>query len=247
MIFRRGIFVTLCRKLSQGNFFVLCFRKLPVAKKIMDERGGYGVIKIFRRKLFVSICRKLPQGNILCCVSESFRLRKTLWITRGGIKIFRRKLSCLTVPKSSQGNPSVLCLRNFPAATKNLDRRTGGDIKIFRRKCFLFQSAEKFRKGTLLCCVSENSRWRKTQWIRRWGIKISRRRTFVSLCQKFSQLNLFVLRFRKLPVAKNSMDKKVVYQDFPSKNFCLTMPNSFVGEPFCAVFQKKSGSEKGYG
>ena len=35
--------------------------------------------------------------------------------------------------------------------------------------------------------------------------------------------------------------------DFPSKIFCLTVPEKFVGEPFCAVFQKISGSEKVYG
>ena len=34
------------------------------------------------------------------------------------------------------------------------------------------------------------------------------------------------------------------YQDFPSKVFCLTVPKNFVGEPFCAVFQEISGSEK---
>ena len=32
--------------------------------------------------------------------------------------------------------------------------------------------------------------------------------------------------------------------DFLSKIFCLTVPKKFVGEPFCAVFQKISGSEK---
>ena len=37
------------------------------------------------------------------------------------------------------------------------------------------------------------------------------------------------------------------YQDFPSENFCLTVPNSFVVEYFCAVFHKNSGSEKLYG
>ncbi len=35
-----------------------------------------------------------------------------------------------------------------------------------------------------------------------------------------------------------------MYQDFPSKIFCLRMPKKFIGEPFCAVFQKTSGSEK---
>ena len=29
--------------------------------------------------------------------------------------------------------------------------------------------------------------------------------------------------------------------------FSLTVPQHFVGEPFCAVFQKNSGSEKVYG
>ena len=33
------------------------------------------------------------------------------------------------------------------------------------------------------------------------------------------------------------------YQDFPSK-LCLTVPKTFVGEPFCAAFQKISGSQK---
>ena len=28
---------------------------------------------------------------------------------------------------------------------------------------------------------------------------------------------------------------------------CLAVPKNFVGEPFCAVFQKNSGSEKVYG
>ena len=56
-----------------------------------------------------------------------------------------------------------------------------------------------------------------------------------------------MLRLRNHPVAKNSMDNKGCYQDFPSKNFCLTMPNSFVGEHFCAVFQRDSGEEKDYG
>ena len=35
--------------------------------------------------------------------------------------------------------------------------------------------------------------------------------------------------------------------DFLSKFFSLTVPKNLVGEPFCAVFQKISGSEKVYG
>ena len=37
------------------------------------------------------------------------------------------------------------------------------------------------------------------------------------------------------------------YQDFPSKIFCPTVSKKFVGEPFYAVCQKTSGSQKIYG
>ena len=33
------------------------------------------------------------------------------------------------------------------------------------------------------------------------------------------------------------------HQDFPSKNFSLTVPKNFVGQLCCAVFQKLSGIE----
>ena len=68
-----------------------------------------------------------------------------------------------------------------------------------------------------------------------------------------------MLCFRRILVAKKFMDKREgkakqfgiegggEWQDFQSKIFCLTVPKRFVGEPFCAVFQKKSGSEKIYG
>ena len=39
-IFRRKFFVSQCRKVWQGNPFVLSFRKLPVSKKFMHRRGG---------------------------------------------------------------------------------------------------------------------------------------------------------------------------------------------------------------
>ena len=37
------------------------------------------------------------------------------------------------------------------------------------------------------------------------------------------------------------------YQAFPSEKFCLTEMKIFIGEHFCAVFQKKSGNEKLHG
>ena len=67
---------------------------------------------------------------------------------------------------------------------------------------FLSHSAEKFRRGTLLCCASEIS------------------------------------------VAKKFMDNGGggEYQDFPSKIFCLTVPEISVGEIFTVALI--SGTEK---
>ena len=58
-----------------------------------------------------------------------------------------------------------------------------------------------------------------------------------------------MLCFRKFPVAEKCMDQRRggEYQAFPSKTFCLTVPKIFVGEHFCAAFQKFSASEKVYG
>ena len=66
--------------------------------------------------------------------------------------------------------------------------------------------------------------------------------------EKFRWGNPSVLRFRKFPVAKSLWIREGgKYQVFPSIVFCLPVPKNFVGEPFCAVFQKFSGSEKVYG
>ena len=52
-----------------------------------------------------------------------------------------------------------------------------------------------------------------------------------------------MLCFRKLPIARNSMDKRGGYQDFPSKVFFTTTPKILARGAFCVVFQKTSGSE----
>ena len=52
--------------------------------------------------------------------------------------------------------------------------------------------------------------------------------------------------FRKIPAAKSYGYKKGC-QDFPSKMFCLTMPETLSKEPFCVAFQKTSGSQVDYG
>ena len=62
-------------------------------------------------------------------------------------------------------NPSVLCFRNFLVAKNFMDKKRAGASQI-SVETFLSHSAETFRRGTLLSCVSENFRWRKSFWIR---------------------------------------------------------------------------------
>ena len=80
------------------------------------------------------------------------------------------------------------------------------------------------------------------------GIKLFRRIFFVSLCRKLSQGNPSVLCLRKFAVAIKIMDKRTGGIKIFRKNiFCLRVPEHFVGENSCAVFQKVSGCKKLYG
>ncbi len=80
------------------NPSVLCFRKIPVAKKFMDKGGGE-VSRFSVRKFFVSQCRNFPQmgGSLTVAVisgNEKFSIRG------GGREYqdFPSRNVCLTVP-----------------------------------------------------------------------------------------------------------------------------------------------------
>ena len=66
---------------------------------------------------------------------------------------FLSKILCLTVPKNIVGEPFSVSL--FSGIQKFY--ASEGYVTIFRR-IFLTHSTETFRRGTLLCCVSENFR-----------------------------------------------------------------------------------------
>ena len=52
----------------------------------------------------------------------------------------------------------MLCFRKFTVAKKFMDKRGGGGVSRFSFEIFLSHNAEKFRRGTFLCCVSEKFR-----------------------------------------------------------------------------------------
>ena len=71
----------------------------------------------------------------------------------GECQDFPSKISCLTVPKNFVGQPLSVSLISGIGKLYASE----GYVTIFCRN-FLSHSAEKLRRGTLLCCVSESFR-----------------------------------------------------------------------------------------
>ncbi len=169
-------------KIWYGKPSVLCFRNFLVAKKFMDKREG---VQNFLSKF---VCLTVPKYS----VGESFSASlisgtDKVWMQGGGsIKFFCRMFFCLTVPKHSVGKSVSLSL--FSGIEKVWIR--GKRVSIFSAENFLFHSAKKIGNGTLLCCVSENFRLRKSLWIRGGGgFKIFCRKIFVSQCRNIPYVN----------------------------------------------------------
>ena len=120
----------------------------------------------------------------------------------GKRRVFPSKVFCLTVPKNFIGQPFRVSLKS---GIEKLYASEG--YVTFSVEVFLSHNAEKICRGTLLCCVPENFRQRKSLWIRSSGIIIFRRKFYFSQCRKSLQGNPSVLCFRKFPEAKKFMDK----------------------------------------
>ena len=131
----------------------------------------------------------------------------------------------------------------FPVAKKIMSNRgDGGFIKILRQKLFVSLPTSSVGKSFTVAIISRIEK----VWLRGGGVSSFYVENFLShSAENFRGgiphcCNLF--GYRKGLVKSGGED-----QDFRSKFFCLTAPKIFVGEPFCAVFQKNSGSEKVYG
>ena len=113
---------------------------------------------------------------------------------------------------------------------------------------FLSHSAEKFGRGTnLLCCVSE-SFWQRECFEKEVEgvLKVSVERVLSHSAEKFGRGTTLLCC-----VSEKSWQRKYFEKEgegvpkFQSVVFCLTVPKIWLGEkPFCAVFQRISGSEK---
>ena len=79
------------------------------------------------------------------------------------------------------------------------------------------------------------------------GIKIFRQIFFCHSAENFRRGESFSVSLISGIEKFYAAEGYLTIFDFLSKFFCLTVPKKFVGEAFCAVFQKISGSEKVYG
>ena len=106
-IFVEFFFVSQHRKTLHGNPSVMCFGKFSVAYEFMDKkRGGGGVSKFSIENFLSHSTETFRRRTFLCCVSENFWKRKSLWIRgKGKYHDFPSKNFCLRVPKKFVGEP----------------------------------------------------------------------------------------------------------------------------------------------
>ena len=122
-----------------------------------------------------------------------------------------------------------------------MDKR-GGGVPRFSVENFLSPSAEKFRRGGESFSIPLISFIEKVRIRGGGGYQDFPSKIFCLSAEKFRRTLYSFTNFgyRKFLFFR----VYVTFFDFLSKIFCLKVPKKFVGEPFCAVFQKISGAEK---
>ena len=106
---------------------------------------------------------------------------------------------------------------------------------------FVSQNRETLQGNPSVLCVRNILVAKKFMGKRGGGsIKVLRRKFFASECQKVSYITPLGCHYFR--VSKIFMLQRVMSR-FSFEIFCLTVPRNFVGEPFCAVFQKVSGTD----
>ena len=127
-------FVSQNRKTLQGNPSLVCFTKLPVAKKFLEKRGG---CQDFRSKKFcLTVLKKLVDEPLNVSLISGIEI---VYASDGYVTIFRRSFFVSQYWEILRWNPSVVCFRKLPVAKKFMDKKGERSIKILRRKNFVSQ------------------------------------------------------------------------------------------------------------
>ena len=121
-----SFFVSECRKKSEGNPSVLCFRKFLVAKFLWIRGGGVSGFPV--EKFLSHFAEKFRRGTHLCFNLFGYR---EFFCFRGLCHGFLSKTFCLTMTKKIVGEPFFVSQPFW--LQKKLWRGGVGSIKIFRR------------------------------------------------------------------------------------------------------------------
>ena len=152
--FRSKNFCLTVPKNFVGEPFCAVFQKISGIEKSMEKRGGGE--QRFSAEIYLSHrAEKFRRGTLLCftefLVSKIFLERKGL----GEYQEFPSKYFCLTLPKNFVGERFCDVFKKNSGSEKAFRKKRGQGVSRFSVKNFLSHSAEKFLRGTLLCCVSE--------------------------------------------------------------------------------------------
>ena len=128
---------------------MLCFRKFPVAKRLMQKGGGE--YQDFPSK---NSCLTVPKMKF--SVGESFTVALILsiekfWIREEEYQDLLSKILGLTVPKISVGESFTVALIS---GSEKVWIGWGGRVSSFSAENIMCHSAESFRRGVLYCCIN---------------------------------------------------------------------------------------------
>ena len=224
-----------------SKFFCLTLPKTSVGEiSIVALISGTGKVWIRRGRLsrfsveifFSHSAKNFCRGIIYCCTD--FRYQKSLE-RRGEYQDAPSKIFCLTMPKISVGESSIVSLIS---GTEKVWK--GGGVVEYQDvpSKFFCLTLPKISVGeiSIVALISGTGK----VWIRRGRLSRFSVENFLSHSAKnFCRGIIYCctdFRYRK------SLERRGEYQDAPSKIFCLTVPKISVGES--SIVSLISGTEK---
>ena len=124
---------------------------LSLVSGIENVYASEGYVTIFRGILLSHSTETFRRGTFLCCVSENFRSRKSLWKRSGwgAYRYFPSNNFCLKVPKHFVEEPFSAVYQKIAGNEKVYGKEMGkAEYRKFPSKKFLSQVAETIRRGT---------------------------------------------------------------------------------------------------
>ena len=129
---------------------------LSLVSGIENVYASEGYVTIFRGILLSHSTETFRRGTFLCCVSENFRSRKSLWKRSGwgAYRYFPSNNFCLKVPKHFVEEPFSAVYQKIAGNEKVYGKKGEGGVSKYSVGKNFSQIAETFRRGTLYSFIS---------------------------------------------------------------------------------------------